>query len=158
MFQIPSLALRIHPRVWEWAVGQHTLFACSPQHLHTRSQKKKKKTHSLTLLLQNHLDHLNILPLEVVGTSTRAVARAFTSEPPHPKTLSKDAEQHGVQKSLITSTICSGICGTGPSTICCTVRFDIHSSGITLITSKICSWICGTGTAMTIRCTRRACS
>ena len=42
---------------------------------------KKKKTHSLTLLLQNHLDHLNITLLGVVGTSTRAVARAFASEP-----------------------------------------------------------------------------
>ena len=60
---------------------QHTLFACSTQPLSTRCQKKKKKTHSLTLLLQNHLDHLNIMLLGVVGTSTRAVARAFASEP-----------------------------------------------------------------------------
>ena len=74
MFQIPSLALKIKPRVWWWAVEQHTLFACSTQPLHTLS---KEKTHSLTLLLQNHLDHLNILLLGVVGTSTRAVARAF---------------------------------------------------------------------------------
>ena len=25
MFRIPSLALRLKPRVWEWAVGQHAL-------------------------------------------------------------------------------------------------------------------------------------
>ena len=43
-----------------WAVGQHTLFACS---LSTRCQKKK--THSLTLLLQNHLGHLSSLLLDL---------------------------------------------------------------------------------------------
>ena len=64
---------------------------------------KRKKTHSLTLLLQNHLDHLNILLLGVVGTSTRAVARAFARESQPSPTLqkhrSKAAEQqHGVQK------------------------------------------------------------
>ena len=46
-----------------------------------------------------------------------------------------------------TPTICFGICGTGTSTICCTIRFDIHSSGITLITSTCCSRIRGTGTS-----------
>ena len=135
----------------------------------------KRKKHSLTLLLQNHLDHLNILLLGVVGTSTRAVARAFASEPqPLQKTLVKSClttrrskiidHFHNLllgsvasAEPLITSTICSRVCGTGTSTICCTVRFDIHSSGITLITSTICSWICGTGTAMTVRCTRRTC-
>ena len=88
MFNIPSLALRIklrvrvrvwgntwgtrcpqllfhtlskyaNPRVWVRTVGQHALpvqpTAPSPHAL------KKKKTHSLTLLLQNHLDHFNIL-------------------------------------------------------------------------------------------------
>ena len=60
-----------------WAVRQHTLFECSPQPpshtlskfscgsgCPTRSEKKKKKTHSLTLLLQNHLDHFNNLLLD----------------------------------------------------------------------------------------------
>ena len=56
------------------------------------------------------------------------------------------------------ATISSRICGTGTSTICCTIRFDIHSSGITLITSTICSRICGTRTARTVRCTRHTCS
>ena len=57
MFQIPSLALRIKPRVWGWAVGQHTPrvgVGCP-----TRCQKKKKD--SLTLLPQNHLDYFNNL-------------------------------------------------------------------------------------------------
>ena len=54
----------------------------------------------------------------VVGTSTRAVARAFASEPQafQKKHWSTAAEQqHCVQKPLITSTICSWICGIGQS-------------------------------------------
>ena len=100
MFRIPSLALRIKPRVWGWAVGQHTLFACSPQPpSHTLSKYansrvwewavphavKRKKKDSLTLLPQNHLDHFNNLLLDLwyrtihdllpdKCTSTRAVA------------------------------------------------------------------------------------
>ena len=84
MFRIPSLALRIKPRVWGWAVEQHTLFACSLQPpSHTLSKEKKKD--SLTLLPQNHLDHFNNLLLDLwywtihdllpdKCTSTRAVA------------------------------------------------------------------------------------
>ena len=88
MFQIPSLALRIHQhsRVGE-TVGQHTLPMQPTAPCSTCSQKKK--THLLTLLLQNHLDHFNILLQDLwhindllsrvdttvnMYTSTRAVA------------------------------------------------------------------------------------
>ena len=92
------LHLRITPRVWGWAVGQHTLFACSPQPpSHTLSKYANsrvwewavphavKRKDSLTLLPQNHLDHFNNLLLDLwyrtihdllpdKCTSTRAVA------------------------------------------------------------------------------------
>ena len=92
--------------------------------LPTRSQKKKRIR--LTRLLQNQLDHVNIL------------LRGLWARPPVLSLVPLQAN-HNPQK--ITSTICFGICGTGTSTICCTIRFDIHPSGITLITSTICS--CG---------------
>ena len=59
MFQIPSLALRINPGVWWWAVGQHVWNV--PPTASFPHAVKRKKTNSLTLLLQNHLDHLNNL-------------------------------------------------------------------------------------------------
>ena len=46
-----TLSKCANPRVWEWAVP-HAL-------------KRKKKTYSLTLLLQNHLDHFNNLLLDL---------------------------------------------------------------------------------------------
>ena len=55
--------------------------------LPTRSQKKK--THSLTLLLQNHLDQDNILL--GCGTSTRAVARALQANHNPPKSPQQSA-------------------------------------------------------------------
>ena len=96
MFQIPSLALNPRVCVCGWGGGgegggdcgaaRSSRAAHSP--LPTHSQKKKK-THLLTLLLQNHLVHLNILLLDLwhihdllsrvvtkanMCTSTRAVA------------------------------------------------------------------------------------
>ena len=90
MFQIPSLALRINP----WRVGMGCgatrveRAALSP--LPTRCQKKKN-----------------------------AFADTAPAESPRPP-----------QHSAV-----------------CTIRFDIHSSGITLITSTCCSRIRGTGTS-----------
>ena len=44
MFQIPSLALRINPGVWGWAVGQHVRNVPAHSPLpHTLSKEKKKK-------------------------------------------------------------------------------------------------------------------
>ena len=106
---------------------------------------KSKKTHSLTLLLQNHLDHVNIL---LQGLWARPpvlslVPLQANHNPPKKHQSKASEQQHGVQKSLITSTICS---------------LDLWHPQNPLITSTICSWIYGTGTAITIRCTRRTCS
>ena len=74
---------------------------------------KSKKTHSLTLLLQNHLDHVNIL---LQGLWARPpvlslVPLQANHNPPKKHQSKASEQQHGVQKSLITSTICSWICG-----------------------------------------------
>ena len=79
---IPSLALRINPGVWEWAVGQHVWNV--PPTAPFPHAVKRKKTQSLTLLLQNHLGHFNTLLPDLwyrnihdllnLCTSTRAVA------------------------------------------------------------------------------------
>ena len=121
-----TLSKYANTRVWR-RLWLSTLFPCYPQLL--------SHTLSLTLLLQNHLDHVNIL------------LQGLWARPP---VLSLVPLRANHNSPKITSTIRSGICGTGTSTICCAIRFDIHSSGITLITSTICSWICGTGTAITI--------
>ena len=140
-------ALRVPPshtldsRVWEWAVP-HAV--------------KRKKKDSLTLLPQNHLDHFNNLLLDLwYRTIHDLLPDKCTS---HPCCRLTPVRALKTTSPATSATISSRICGTGTSTICCTIRFDIHSSGITLITSTICSRICGTGTARTVRCTRRTCS
>ena len=56
---IPSLALRINPGVWERAVGQHVWNV--PPTAPSPHAVKRRETHSLTLRLQNHLHHFNTL-------------------------------------------------------------------------------------------------
>ena len=78
--------------------------------------------------------------------------------PDHPRSASRQVHVHPccrltpvralqTTSPATSATISSRIYGTGTSTICCTMRFDIHSSGITLITSTLCSRICCTGTS-----------
>ena len=52
MFQIPSLALRINPGVWGWAVGQHAL-RVPPTAPFPHAVKKTKR-----IRCQNHLNNL----------------------------------------------------------------------------------------------------
>ena len=59
---------------WRVGVGCGATRVERAAHSRLPTRCQQKKTHSLTLLLQNHLDHLNILLLGVAGTSTRAVA------------------------------------------------------------------------------------
>ena len=54
-------------------VGEDSGAARSSRAAHSPALTKKKKTHSLTLLLQNHLDHLNIL--------LQALARSRCAQP-----------------------------------------------------------------------------
>ena len=100
MFQIPSLALRINPGVWGWAVGQHVWNV--PPTAPFPHAVKRKKTHSLAMLLQNHQDHSNNLLRDL---------RHW-----HIHNLLHDIHSSGI--TLITSTCCSRIRGTGTSTIC----------------------------------------
>ena len=75
MFQIPSIALRIKPRVWVRLWG-NTLFPFAAHGPLTTRSQKKKKTHSLTLLLQNHRSW-------ICGTGTFPICSAVLS--PRPK-------------------------------------------------------------------------
>ena len=78
MFQIPSLALRINPRVWEWAVGQHVWNV--PPTAPFPHAIKRQNAFANTAPAESPRSPQHSAP-GIVGTSTRAVARAFASEP-----------------------------------------------------------------------------
>ena len=120
MFQTPSLALRIKPRVWERPWGS-TLFPCCPQlPPHTLSQKKKKRIRwhcscRISLITSTFCSwtcgtgtfpicSAVLSPRQVCGCRLSPVRALQTTSPAKISTISSTNHSTG------TSTICSRIC------------------------------------------------
>ena len=98
MFQIPSLALGINPRVWGWAVGQH-VWNMPPTTPFPHDVKKKKNAFAVKITAT--------ICFSICGTRRSTICC----------TIRFDIQTSEI--TLITSTLYSSrICGTGTSTIC----------------------------------------